>query len=60
MSDLGKIYKDNLSNSHEAALGAIYSAGYAEGFAAALITPAQAAVIEVVAETPNPELPPSE
>jgi hypothetical protein len=58
MSDLGKIYKDNLSNSHEAALSAIYSAGYAEGFAAASVTPAQAAVIATVAETPNPELAP--
>jgi hypothetical protein len=62
MSDAIKIYNDNLGNSHATAVNAVYGAGYADGygagFAAASVTPAQAAVVETVAETPNPELAP--
>jgi hypothetical protein len=50
MSNAKQIYDENIGHSHEAAIGAVYGAGFKDGQAAG--------VVEVRTETldPNPEL----
>jgi hypothetical protein len=59
MIDLEALYKGNLPNSHEAALKAVYDAGYADGSGELKDEPV-AEELPTQEEPPVPEEPPKE